>query len=67
MLQESQKYIDRFEGTSHWKITTIDNLLKVLMKMDIEGSEVEVLPDLLMQGSLQYIDGLMVSVIYMSI
>jgi hypothetical protein len=30
------------------------------MKMDIEGSEVEVLPDLIFQGSLQYLDGLMV-------
>ncbi len=30
------------------------------MKMDIEGSEVEVLPDLLFGGSLQHIDALMV-------
>eukprot|EP00093_Oithona_nana_P007532 07532.XXX_213420_215456_1 [CDS] Oithona nana genome sequencing. len=33
---------------------------KVLMKMDIEGSEVEVLPDLIHQKSLFNLDGLMV-------
>lgn len=33
---------------------------KVLMKMDIEGSEVEVLPDLICSGSLNQIDGIMV-------
>jgi len=32
----------------------------VVMKMDIEGSEVEVIEDLVMQGSLQYIDIMMV-------
>ena len=30
------------------------------MKMDIEGSEVEVLPDLIYEKSLQNIDGLMI-------
>ena len=30
------------------------------MKMDIEGSEVEVLPDLAITGALQYIDVLIV-------
>ena len=30
------------------------------MKMDIEGSEVEVLPDLLRQNSLENLDGLMI-------
>ena len=30
------------------------------MKMDIEGSEVEVLPDLLRQKSLEHLDGLMI-------
>jgi len=32
----------------------------VIMKLDIEGSEVEVVEDLIMQGSLQYIDVMMV-------
>ena len=30
------------------------------MKLDIEGSEVEVMEDLIMQGSLQYLDVMMV-------
>ena len=30
------------------------------MKLDIEGSEVEVVEDLIMQGSLQYLDVMMV-------
>ena len=32
----------------------------VIMKLDIEGSEVEVVEDLIMQGSLQYLDVMMV-------
>ena len=33
---------------------------KVLMKMDIEGSEVDVMPDLIFTGGLQYINAIMV-------
>lgn len=33
---------------------------KVVMKLDIEGSEVEVLPDLLSEGSFKFIDVIMV-------
>jgi len=33
---------------------------KVVMKMDIEGSEVDVLPDLLSEGSFKFIDVIMV-------
>ena len=33
---------------------------KVLMKMDIEGSEIDVLPDVLFNGGLGAINGLMV-------
>ena len=33
---------------------------RVVMKMDIEGSEIDVLPDLIFTGSLQYINTLMV-------
>jgi hypothetical protein len=33
---------------------------RVLMKLDIEGSEVEVLPDLIYTGSLQHLDAFMV-------
>lgn len=33
---------------------------KVLMKMDIEGSEIDVLPDLIFTGSLQYINNIMI-------
>ena len=33
---------------------------KVVMKMDIEGSEIDVLPDLIFTGSLQYINRLMI-------
>jgi hypothetical protein len=33
---------------------------RVLMKMDIEGSEIDVIPDLIFTGGLQYINGLMV-------
>ena len=33
---------------------------KVLMKMDIEGSEVDVIPDLLSTGTLQYVNTIMV-------
>ena len=33
---------------------------RVVMKMDIEGSEIDVLPDLIFTGSLQYINRLMI-------
>ena len=37
-----------------------DNTPKVLLKMDIEGSELEVLPDMIYEQSFKYIDGFMV-------
>ena len=43
-----------------YRLGELDRKPSVLMKMDIEGSEVEVLPDLIHQQSLFHLDGLMV-------
>ena len=41
-------------------VPSADNAPKVVMKMDIEGSEVDVMPDLIFTGALQYINSIMV-------
>ena len=37
-----------------------DDPPKVLMKMDIEGSEIDVIPDIIFTGGLQYVNKLMI-------
>ena len=37
-----------------------DDLLRVLMKMDIEGSEIDVIPDIIFTGGLQYVNKVMI-------
>ena len=53
-----------FHTYVHTMISGMDSRIhgdpKVLMKVDIEGSEVELLPDLIYQQSLQKVDGMFV-------
>ena len=61
MLLRLSKFINQIVGTRTLPSSYQKQLGKpsVIMKLDIEGSEVEVVEDLIMQGSLQHIDVIM--------
>ena len=63
MLLRLANFINKVVGMRNLPIGVDSHQLgkpSVVMKLDIEGSEVEVLEDLIMQGSLQHIDVIMV-------
>ena len=62
MLLRLSDFLKNVVGTRKIPESGISEILppKVVMKMDIEGSEIDVIPDLIFTGGLQYINTIMV-------